>query len=80
MVKVALQMENGETVELEISEHDHIFWQIADGKREEKGYYAWNELESDLAEGMSCVGRKIVDAVQVWKDNFLIAASKIMAA
>lgn len=77
MVRVALQMEDGEKLELEISEKSHICWQIGSGRQEvdEKGYFAWNDLESDLAEGMSSVGQKIVEAVHVWRDNFRIAVA-----
>ncbi|MEN6439388.1 MAG: hypothetical protein ABFD97_12500 [Syntrophobacter sp.] len=82
MVRVALHTEDGQRLELEISEQDHVFWQVAAGATgpEEQGYLKWSELETDLAEGMSGVGQRIVEAVQVWRDNFMIACPKSTAA
>ncbi len=83
MVRVALQTEDGQKLELEISGQDHVFWQVAaagGAGTEEQGYLKWNELESDLAEGMSGVEQRIVEAVQVWRDNFMIACPKSTAA
>ena len=75
MIKIELRTDDGERLELEISDQKHVCWQImpgGDGK-EERGFCQWNELESDLAEGMRDVGAKIVDAVQLWRDNFMLA-------
>lgn len=78
MVRVALQTEDGQRLELEISEQDHVFWQVAAGGAgaEEQGYLKWSELESDLAEGMRGVGQRIEEAVQMWRDNFMITCPK----
>ncbi len=75
MISVVLHTEGGERLELEISEQDHILWQIGTGEsgREEKGYCEWSELESDLAEGMCGVKQKLVEAIQLWRDNFMLA-------
>jgi len=74
MVSVVLQADDGRRVELEISERDHIHWQIGHGEAgvDERGYCAWNELEGDLAEGICGVKRQLVEAVQVWMDNYMI--------
>ncbi len=54
MVTVIIRTDDGERVQLEINEQDHIFWQIgtAEPGQDEHGYCAWSDLESDLAEGM----------------------------
>ena len=75
MIKVELSTEGGEKFALEISEQDHVLWQIVPGEqgKDEQGYLAWNELESDLAEGIKGVELKLVEAVQLWRDNYMIA-------
>jgi hypothetical protein len=82
MVTVVLQTEEGQRFELEISEQNHLFWQIGTGESEkdERGYCKWNELESDLAEGISGVNRKLVEAVQLWRDNYMLASPEIIPA
>ncbi len=79
MVRVALDTETGEKFELEISDQEHVRWQIDAGQEgdSEQGYCRWSELEDDLAEGMSGVGQKIVEAVQMWRDNFMIASPRV---
>ncbi len=75
MIKIELRTDDGERLELEISDQEHVSWQIEPGGhgKEERGFCQWSELESDLAEGMRDVGAKIVDAVQLWRDNFMLA-------
>ncbi len=82
MVTVIIRTDDGERVQLEINEQDHIFWQIgtAEPGQDEHGYCAWSDLESDLAEGMKGVKQSLIDAVQLWRDNYMIASPKSIAA
>jgi len=76
MVAIVMKTEDGQRFELEISEHDHVLWQIGTGEPEtdERGYCEWSALESDLAEGLSGVNKKLVEAVQLWRDNYMLAS------
>ncbi len=76
MIKIELRTDDGERLELEISEQEHVFWQIEPGSpgQDERGFCEWNKLESDLAEGIRGVGEKIIEAVQLWRDNFMLAS------
>jgi hypothetical protein len=78
MVAVVLQTEDGQRFELEISEQNHVLWHVETGEREreERGYCEWSDLESDLAEGISGVNKKLIEAVQLWRDNYMIASPK----
>jgi hypothetical protein len=82
MVSVVLQTEEGQRFELEISEQNHILWQIGTGEpgKDERGYCEWSELESDLAEGISGVNQKLVEAVQLWRDNYMLTSPRNIPA
>jgi hypothetical protein len=76
MVAVVLQTEDGQRLELQISEPDHVSWQVGTGEKEndEKGYCEWSALDNDLAEGISSVSKKLVEAVQLWRDNYMLTS------
>jgi hypothetical protein len=82
MVSVVMSTDDGERFELEISEQNHVLWQIGTGEpeKDERGYCQWSELESDLAEGISGVNRKLVEAVQLWRDNYMLANPRAIPA
>lgn len=82
MVSVIMQTEDGQRLELEISERNHVLWFVGTGEpeKDERGFCEWSDLESDLAEGMSGVNQKLVEAVQLWRDNYMITSMESVQA
>jgi hypothetical protein len=82
MISVVMQMEDGQRFELEISERDHILWQVGTGEpeKDERGYCEWNDLDNELAEGISGVNQKLVEAVQLWRDNYMLTSPQNIQA
>lgn len=82
MISVVMQMEDGQRFELEISERDHILWQVGTGEpeKDERGYCEWSDLDNELAEGISGVNQKLVEAVQLWRDNYMLTSPQNIQA